>query len=518
MDKAGITDYRWQADCKRAWHENNCRGIVIAATGTGKTHLALSAAKELHNETGGNLLLRIVVPQTAIALQWKDSLRKAGFDAADIGLCFSGLKPHPAAKVIVYVVNSARDALAGNVVSMMQEGRPVLIIADEYHHYASRANSRIFDFTESPHYRRDLLFSMGLSATEVTSEPPSKMQEVLGNIIYKYSVPDAVEDMVISRFGIYNISISLSGGEMDEYAELCDKITLAMQYMYKNYESIMKRPDIPITEKIRLIERMNLPGQDSRVEGFKMMILRRRAIIKNADQRLRCIDCLMNRVDAGKKIMVFSEFIDQADEIFLLLNDRYPGCVGLYHSCLPDEVRKATLHNFRIGNYRVLIACKALDEGLDVPNAEVGIFLSNTESERQRIQRLGRVIRKHEGKSLAELYYIHAEATIESSEFLVDYPDMTTVMHARFEGGTFNCPDYDSLCEEVLESLKGKASSSQFAALEKAMERGLMRFDFALDRKIIVRNICNSTSAGMRNYWIVMQQIGKVFERKLKDS
>ena len=50
------------------------------------------------------------------------------------------------------------------------------------------------------------------------------------------------------------------------------------------------------------------------------------------------------------------------------------------------------------------------------------------------------------------------------------------------------------------------------------MERGLMRFDFALDRKIIVRNICNSTSAGMRNYWIVMQQIGKVFERKLKDS
>ena len=60
--------------------------------------------------------------------------------------------------------------------------------------------------------------------------------------------------------------------------------------------------------------------------------------------------------------------------------------------------RKAILQGFENGQINVLFAMKCLDEGVDIPRAEYGIFVSSTGNPRQFIQRRGRLLRKHPAK------------------------------------------------------------------------------------------------------------------------
>jgi superfamily II DNA or RNA helicase len=60
----------------------------------------------------------------------------------------------------------------------------------------------------------------------------------------------------------------------------------------------------------------------------------------------------------------------------------------------------------------VVVASRVLNEGVDVPEASVAIVLSGTGSRREYVQRLGRILRRREGKR-AVLYEVVAEATSE---------------------------------------------------------------------------------------------------------
>jgi superfamily II DNA or RNA helicase len=62
---------------------------------------------------------------------------------------------------------------------------------------------------------------------------------------------------------------------------------------------------------------------------------------------------------------------------------------------------------FRTGLADVLVCCRALDEGIDVPEAECAILSASTSSHRQRVQRLGRVLRLSKDKELAHIYTVY---------------------------------------------------------------------------------------------------------------
>ena len=81
------------------------------------------------------------------------------------------------------------------------------------------------------------------------------------------------------------------------------------------------------------------------------------------------------------------------------------------HKTRPPE-RKEFLDRFRSGEYRVLVTSKVLNEGVDVPEAAVGIVVSGSGSSREHVQRLGRILRASEGKR-AELYELVSEGTSE---------------------------------------------------------------------------------------------------------
>jgi len=77
-----------------------------------------------------------------------------------------------------------------------------------------------------------------------------------------------------------------------------------------------------------------------------------------------------------------------------------------------SKERSEILDRFRSGVYRAVVTSKVLDEGIDVPEADVGVILSGTGSGRAFIQRLGRILRKREGKE-AILYEIISAETSE---------------------------------------------------------------------------------------------------------
>ena len=105
--------------------------------------------------------------------------------------------------------------------------------------------------------------------------------------------------------------------------------------------------------------------------------------------------------------MVFHERIEAAESIARLLRERGVHC-AIYHSRVPPNLRRNALQLFRRRAFPVLVTCRSLDEGLDVPDVEVAVIASSTASRRQRIQRFGRVLRGAPGKSRALVQTIFA--------------------------------------------------------------------------------------------------------------
>jgi len=110
----------------------------------------------------------------------------------------------------------------------------------------------------------------------------------------------------------------------------------------------------------------------------------------------------------GERILIFHEFIESANQITRILDD-LGFRVAAYHSKIGNEIRLSNLKMFRDGMIDVLVTCKALDEGLNVPNTTVGIIIASTKSIRQRIQRMGRILRTAENKELGIIVSLFTE-------------------------------------------------------------------------------------------------------------
>lgn len=225
--------------------------------------------------------------------------------------------------------------------------------------------------------------------------------------------------------------------------------------------------------------------------------------------RNQCAVCLVEMLGIGQKILVFGERIRQAEELYRILQERFPEKIGRYHSGQGEQANKNALERFRDGEYRILIACKSLDEGIDIPDAAIGIILSGTSGQRQRTRCLGRIIRKADGKERASLYYLHAAETAEDHCFLPNRKHMG-IYELKF------CPDthkvsheiYDRRAEMIFGEMCQKQISFQMRQeIANCLYRGSIRSDWQKDEDEIRRCIAESESVRDRNYWICMQKM-----------
>lgn len=360
----------WQKRALAAWYQAGRRGIAKVVTGGGKTIFAeLCMSRVL--ETEGQARFVIIVPTISLLDQWTLSLEdEFGVSPADIALWSGGKKPKEAATFNIAVINSARS-LIGKITG---GNHPTMLIVDEVHRAASEHNAKALE--------GEFIATLGLSATP-ERQFDDLFEEVLkpriGPIIFDYDIIAAAKDGILSRFETVNVEFELLADEAEAYRDLSARIAR---------------------------RRAMVSGDDDEVLEA---LLRKRARVSAMATMRMPLSVRLCEKHKGARTLIFHEDIGAAQNIFQTLISRNHAAT-LYHSKIAGPRRRENLRMFKKGIFDVLVCCRALDEGLNIPEVEVAIIASSTSSVRQRIQRLGRVLRPHASKDKAIVYTLFATA------------------------------------------------------------------------------------------------------------
>ena len=320
------------------------------------------------------------MPSIALLDQWYvDLVDDSSIESEQISIFGGGQTSQKFGTVNIMTLNTGREVSA----KALREGD--LLIVDECHRAASPENSRAI--THEIDY-----FSLGLSATperQYDSGFETELVPKLGPVIIDYDYVQAKEDGVICDFALYNVKVQMSDEEVEEYSNLTNLIGKAMKD----------------------------GGAES--EKYLQLCFKRAKMASESKMRIPAALDIVS-TEKSEKTLIFHEGIKSAEKITELLNGRGHYALA-YHSKMSDSIRRDNLLRFKKGTCDVLVTCRALDEGANIPEASLGIIAASTKSDRQRIQRLGRVLRKAPGKDIALIYTIYSTDT--EQENLIEEAD-----------------------------------------------------------------------------------------------
>jgi superfamily II DNA or RNA helicase len=368
--RLALTPRPYQAQALEAWTAAGGRGVVVLPTGAGKTALAMMAIAR------ARVRPLVVVPTLELLKQWREGLRRQlGLSAAAVGQVGGGVRQVRAATVITY------DSAWRRPHDLRTFG---LLVFDEVHHLPSASYRRIAAASEAP-------FRLGLTATPERADLLHyDLERLVGPIVFRRSPGELARTRHIARFRQERLFIDLTPEEEYQYYQLMSR--------FQWY-----------------IARHRLRGQ-----GFQELVFRAstdpsardalrchqqaRQVALNAEGKAAQVLALLRR-HAEDRVLVFCEYtsvVDSLSRCLLLPSVTYR---------TPAAERRHTLECFRAGGYTKLITGRVLNEGVDVPDANVAIVVSGSATPREQIQRLGRVLRPKDQEAV--LYEIIARGTCE---------------------------------------------------------------------------------------------------------
>lgn len=445
----GIALYEWQRACADRWFKQK-RGTIKVVTGAGKTVLALAIAEQLQNTSVPELRVAIVVPTIVLMNQWFEEITdKGNLPQGAIGRLGGGYKEDfsKGKRILIGVLASASRELPG-IVDRAGIGQNLLFVADECHRLGSKEMSRVF------HTKRT--FNLGLSATperedatELTEdiEMPNSSQvdetasydtsltgRELGEIIYDFSLANALELGIVPHFTINHYGLPLSPEESMTYERLSHEIQKLRDEL---------SGQVPMGKSLYQFARMRAQRYkgDSGNPWVKLTwkLSQRKDLLYRISSRTEAVinlvvDELQENPDA--RIIIFHEKIDEVMRLFLILKERGLPVIS-EHSDLPDSLRETGLELFRKGTAKIIVSARSLIEGFNVPAIDVGIIAASSSSVRQRIQSLGRVLRKHRSASGEEktscIHVLYAHKTVDDSIYgKVSWDTITGIDRNRY--------------------------------------------------------------------------------------
>jgi superfamily II DNA or RNA helicase len=178
-------------------------------------------------------------------------------------------------------------------------------------------------------------------------------------------------------------------------------------------------------------DRVNRLGRSD--DKLRRLLQMRGALASTAAMRVPLAAKLAD-LNRGYRTLIFHERLAAADAIASILTQRNHN-VALYHTGIGPSVRRDNLRLYRQGLFDILVTCRALDEGLNVPETSMAIIASSTASHRQRIQRLGRVLRPAPGKLFSTIYSVYA-TDIEERRLLTEAQSLSGVALVTWQHGT----------------------------------------------------------------------------------
>jgi len=422
-----LDPYEWQIEATNQWNENGNSGIVAAVTGSGKTIMAMHAVSDYLTQHP-DAVVSVIVPTKVLMYQWAEIFAEIlGLDEDTIGLRGDGFKDNfqTGKRVVVSIIDSARQGVLEADVEELPDSTPHLLIADECHRYGGEANRTVFDT------RHDAV--LGLSATppadeeELDEDDLTNAQVVLdriGGVFYNLRYKEALEQKLISPFEVQYVTIPLQPHEDILYVAHSKRISKAIQNIRMKYGHAMDRySNRSIDEQLNAL-RQNIPDIDSDkdVNRYRQETQKRRDLVWGTDNR-KFAYLKVVKQHPTSQMMVFHERISQLEDIVAPVDKRGEGSgeadktiekllvdpnytPAMYHSKQTPGWNPLFMQAFREGKCRVMLSVKALAEGVDVPKADVGIIRVSTGSVRQRIQTIGRMLRRGAAEK-AMIYIFH---------------------------------------------------------------------------------------------------------------
>ena len=359
----------YQQEALEAWLSNGGRGVIALPTGAGKTVIAIAALARLGVRT-----LVVVYTKEHIA-QWVDAIRKFSNSGALVGAYYSEEKALRPITVTTYQTAYRRlDDFAA---------RFALVVFDEAHHLPADKFRAIAMGLPAP-------YRLGLSAT-VEREDGKHVEifPIVGGIVYHTTPGQLTREGYLAPFRIIRVPVPLPRDLQREYQKLRRQYqALARGRRFEEVLAAMRQGDPYAMEALRVHARM------------RSLVYENPAKLDEVERIVR------EELSKGSKIIVFTQYRRQAEELARRLN------AYLIHGELDAQKRRRALQEFRQAPSGVLVVTTVGDEGLDIPDANVGILVSGTGSRRQFLQRLGRLLRPAPGKK-AVLYEIVSAGTPE---------------------------------------------------------------------------------------------------------
>jgi superfamily II DNA or RNA helicase len=362
----------YQAEACEAWRRARGRGVVVLPTGAGKTHVAVLAAAEKNRST------LVVAPTLDLVRQWYDVLRTSfGTDVGVVGGGDFAVRP---LTVITY------DSAYLHMESL--GARFGLVVFDECHHLPGEAYTFAARSCLAP-------YRLGLTATpERADGRESVLTELIGPTVYRKDILE-LSGSYLAEYDTERITVTLGAAEQAEYT--------AERQVYLDF---LRAAGIRMSSPAGWGE--FIMRSATSVAGRRAMqaYRRQRELAFAAPAKLDYLELLLAE-HRSDRVIVFTEHNATAYAV----SRRFLVPVITHQTKVTE--RSDILARFSDGRYRALSTSKVLNEGVDVPDANVAVVLSGSGSVREHVQRLGRILRPREGKR-AILYELVSGGTAEA--------------------------------------------------------------------------------------------------------
>ncbi len=381
-----------QIDAVNAWIDNDCRGTIVYSTGTGKTEIAFECAKRVasryySSSSSTTLNILLMVPRIILIEQNIRRLVAYGIPKDKIGAYFGERK-------------QIREITIGTYQSVIRNldiiRRSNMVIFDEIHLIRDTAKifSKIFDVVIEDH-KKALL---GLTAT-LDEKDLSKYNTILTLLppVKRYPIKNAVDDKRLAKPIVIPLKVNLTEKEQNDYDTYSAKIK-KISNRFKKYDA---ESMTGLLRKGGFVSGM--------AKAWFLNIRKRKLLLSCAENKLLSALNLITKKFPNEKIMIFSETIDSISKLRDMLE--LEGTKAMIIDSNTNSRKRQLILDQWGREFYPLLSVHTLEIGFDIPQVRIEIILATTSNMNQVIQRIGRVIRKQEGKDLALIYVIYVSDT-----------------------------------------------------------------------------------------------------------
>lgn len=377
---------RDQMEAAKAWINNGCRGSVIFSTGTGKTEIAFECARWAAKLSGQDrFTILFLVPRIVLIEQNVRRLRRYGISDDHIGIYYGERKD-----IREITISTYQSAI--NNYNLIRNAN--MVVLDEVHLVSESAVAfdSIFDIIVEDS-RKAIL---GLTATINENDP--KYQTILTVVppVKKYMIKDAVTDGRLAKPIVEPVQVRFTSEEQKSY----DEASTAIKDISRKLRAY---------DPVKMTKILMRGGSRASMAKIWFAHVRKRKELLSATRQKLLKAAELVKKHTGERIMIFSETIDSIQQLKSILEaDGIPA--QTIHNGIKPKERKEILESWG-KDYFPLLSVHTLEIGYDVPQVGIAIIIASTSNMNQVAQRIGRVIRKVDGKDQALVYVVYVSGT-----------------------------------------------------------------------------------------------------------